>query len=844
MWRATLRTVALHRRRLLATASAVLLGVAFLTGTLVLAETVDASVAGLVADATAGTDAMVRSTTEMGLEEIRERGVVDLSLGPTIAAVEGVAAAAPRIEINGRIVGADGDPIGGNGPTIVGNWIDDERLTPYDLAVGRAPSAPGEVVIDRASAEEGGLAIGDTTTVRTPEPVDATVVGLATVGAADSLGATTYAAFTTEFAADVLLADPATASGFAVAAAPDVSQTELTERLDAALPDGVEAVTGAELARELRYTIQGEDQEAFQQILYLFTGIALVVAAFSIHTTFSIVVAQRTREAALLRALGATRRQVLSAVAVEAVAVGLAGSIGGVAVGALLAQGLFALMGTLGLAVPDVSPSLGAVTVAAAVAVGVGATLVACLGPALRASRVAPLAALRDIAVDRSAASRLRAVGGTVVAVPGIALAVVGATSEDLVLVGLGALATCAGVVVLGPVVARPAVAVLAAPLAAGSAQPLSGVLAGRNAARDPRRTAGTALSLTIGVTVVSLFAVVAASLERSIDEGVTEYFSSEMAVIGEGRGGVSIDLAPALTALPEVAVASPVGGAPVRVDGRDTLASTLDPATIGAVVDLGVRAGSLRGLGTDQVAISEAYGREHGLAMGDAVEIAYPDGATERASVGAVYANDHVVATTGIALPRAASLPHASRPADTNVLIALADGVTPAEGEAAAQQVADRFGAPDVQTNAEVTDAIAEEVATLLAVVYVLLAVAVVIAALGIVNTLSLSVHERTRELGLLRAVGQTRRQARAMVRGEALIVSLFGTVGGMGLGSFLSWVVVRSLAGEGFSSFALPAVPLTVVLALGVLVGLVAAAHPARVATRMDILAAIGAE
>jgi putative ABC transport system permease protein len=842
MWRVALRTVVARRRRLLATASAVLLGVAFLTGTLVLADTVAGSVAQLAATATDGTDVLVRSSAETGVEDVRERGLVDGSLAATVAAVDGVDAVAPRIETVGRIVGADGDPVGGDGPTIAGNWVDDARLTPYDLADGRAPRAPGEVVIDRASADEGSLAIGDRTIVRTPEPVEATVVGLARVGAADSLEATTYAAFTTEFAADVLVPDPATVSAIAVAGEPGVGQEELAHRLDAELPDSVETVTGAELAAELRNQIQGEDQEGFQQVLYVFTGIALVVAAFSIHTTFSILVAQRTRDAALLRALGATRRQVLGSVAVEAAGVGVLGSAGGVAAGVVLARLLCALMGTVSLTVPDAPLTLGVATAVTAVAVGLGATLAATLGPAVRASRVAPLAALRDVAVDRSATSRLRAVGGAVVAGGGIAVSVAGATGEDLTLAGLGAVATLVGVVALGPVVARPAVAVLSAPLAARRGP--TGLLAGRNAARHPRRTAGTALSLTIGVALVSLFTVIAASLERSIDVGAAQYLASELAVVGEGRGGVSTDLAPALTSLPEIAAASPLGGAPVRIDGRDTLASTVDPATIGSVADLGVEEGSLRELGDDEVAISVAYGREHGLAMGDMVSIDYPDGTTGRASVGAVYAHEHVVATTGIALPRAAFLPHTSRPSDTNILIDVADGVSVADAELAAQRVADRFGAPDVQTNAEVTDAIAREIATLLAVVYVLLAVAVVIAGMGIVNTLSLAVHERTRELGLLRAVGQTRRQARAMVRGEAVVVSLFGTAGGLAVGGFLAWVVVRALAAEGLTSFVLPLGPLAVVLAAGALVGVVAAVHPARVATRADVLAAIGAE
>jgi putative ABC transport system permease protein len=842
MWRTTLRSIAAHRRRLLATGAAVLLGVAFVSGTLVLINTLTSGFSDILADANAGTDALVRSSVEVGSEDATERGLIDRSVADAVAAVDGVAAVAPRIEGDGRIVGGDGDPIGG-GPTIAGNWVEDDRLNPYDLAEGRAPAAPGEVVIDKAAAEEGDLAVGDRTVVRTPDPVDVTIVGLATFGTADGRGSATYAGFTTNFAETVLMREPGKASSIAVAAEPGVSQGELVGRLDAVLPDGVEALTGAELTRELEEGIQGDDNESFQQALLLFAGVALVVATFSIYNTFSILTAQRTRESALLRALGASRGQVLRSVAAEALAVGLLASVGGIAAGMGLATGLLAFMDALGLSTPASSPVLDASAVVAALAVGVTVTLLASLVPALRASRVAPLAALRDVAVDRSATSRRRAAAGVVITGAGIALTIVGVTGEAQPVAGLGALATLIGVVVLGPVAARSAAAVLGAPLAAR--RDMSGVLARRNAMRNPRRTAGTAVSLLIGVAVVSLFTVVADSLKQSIDDLVRKQFAGDLVIVGEGRGGLSTDLAPAVAEVPEVDAASPIGGAPLRIDGRDTLATTLDPTTILSVVDLGVRDGSLRDLRPDQVAISVGYAQEHGLALGDPVTVEYPDGATRRPTVGAVYANDDLITSGGIALPREAFLPHTSRRVDVNMLINLADGVSDAEGEAAVQRVADRFDAPDVQTNQEFTQSIAGEIDVLLTVVYVLLILAIVIALMGITNTLSLSIHERTRELGLLRAVGQTRRQTRAMVRGEALIVALFGTVGGLGLGVFLGWALVSALAIDGFtSSFAVPTVSLAVVLALGALVGVVAAVRPAHRAARMDVLSAIATE
>jgi putative ABC transport system permease protein len=841
MWRTTLKSIAAHKRRLLATCSAVLLGVAFLSATLVLVHTLTTGFADILAKANAGTDALVRSSVQVGGGDFPERGLVDRSLAGTIAAVDGVAAVAPRIEGTGRIVGADGDPVGGE-RTIAGNWVTDERLNPYRLAEGRAPAAPGEVVIDKAAAEEGHLTVGEETVVRTPDPVHVRIVGLAAFGGADSPGSATYAGFTTQFADQVLLPEPGKASSIAVAAEPGVSQAELVSRIGAVLPHGVEALTGAELTRELEEQIQGDDHETFQQALILFAGVALVVATFSIYNTFSILVAQRTRESALLRALGASRGQVLRSVTAEALAVGLLASVGGIAAGTGLAWGLLAVMDAIGLATPAVSPVLDASTVATALAVGVVVTLLASLVPAVRASRVPPLAALRDVAVDRSATSRRRAVAGVVVTGAGIALTIAGATGETLPLTGPGALATLIGVVVLGPVAARPAAAVLGAPQTAWRG--MSGLLAQRNAMRNPRRTAATATAMMIGVAVVSLFAVVGASLKQSIDDSVNKQFAGDLVIVGEGAGGLSPDLANAVAELPQVAAASPLGNARVRIDGEDTIATTFDPATIQSVMHLDVRQGSLRDLRPDQVAISAGYAGEHRLVLGDPVTVDYPDGVTERPTVGAIYAGDNLSEGSGIRLPREAFFRHTSRPADVNLLIDLADGVPIEAGEAAVQRVADRFGAPDVQTNQEFTQSIAGEINQLLTVVDMLLVLAIVIALMGIADTLSLSIHERTRELGLLRAVGQTRAQTRTMVRGEALTVGLFGTVGGLGLGLFLGWALVSALASEGFGSFAVPTLSLAVVLALGALVGVVAAVRPAHRAARMNVLSAIATE
>jgi putative ABC transport system permease protein len=845
MWRTTIRTVGAHKRRLLATCSAVLLGVAFLSGTLVLGETMRAGFLDMFTEANAGIDAYVRSGTVVGAGDFVERGVVDADLVGVVASIDGVDAVAPVIEARGQIVGRDGDPLGGNGPpTLAGNWIDDETLNPWRIAEGRPPARPGEVVIDRGSARNGDLAVGDPTTVRTPEPLPVTVVGIASFGRADSQGPVTWAAFTTEQAREVLLPDPGALTAVGASAGNGVDDAELAERVRRALPDGTEVLTGAALTEEQQADIESDFLGFFEAMLLVFAGIALVVATFSIYNTFSILVAQRTRESALLRALGASRRQVLGSVLAEAVIVGVVASALGIGAGIGLAAALTALAEGAGFPLSSTPLEVTTGSVGVSLAVGVAVTVVASLAPARRASRVAPLAALRDVAIDRSAASVVRAVAGAVVTGAGVVLAVAGTGGDgSLPATGLGALLCVVGVVLLGPVAARPAAAVLGAPLAAR--RRMSGSLARRNAMRNPRRTAGTASALMVGVAVVTLFTVVAASVTRAIDDTVEAQFGGDLVIATHDWSGSGLGpgLAAAVADVPEVAVSTGIGNAPVTIDGDAYVASVADPAGLDRVLDLAPTAGTVADLGAADVAISSSFAADRGYELGDRLNVGHGDGTTTELRVGAVFDNDELV--SGVLLPEAAWAPHAAaRPSYVAVLIGLADGVSTAAGAAAVQPVADRFGAPDVQDRDEYVETVAGQVDQMLTIVYVLLALAIVIALMGIANTLSLSVHERTRELGLLRAVGQGRRQLRAMVRGEALVVALFGTIGGLALGTFLAWAVVGALDGEGPVSFTVPGGQLAWVVVLGGLVGVIAALRPARRAARLDVLTAIATD
>ncbi|WP_369240988.1 ABC transporter permease [Streptomyces sp. R21] len=839
-----------HKRRFAGTFLAVLLGVAFLAGTLVMGDTLRASFDTMFGDATSGTDAVVRSadtiTTPGESQGVRQP--VDIGLVKTIENTPGVAAAAPDIEGAGQLVGSNGKPIGGQGPpTLAGNWIDDTKLNAYELAEGRAPSKSGEVVVNRGAAKKGDLQIGDTTTLRTPDPVKVTVVGLATFGGEDGMAQVTFTGMTQADAEKYLTAKPGEAASLRVRAGPGVSQQELVDKLTPVLPKGVEAITGQESAQENTDMISSQFLTIFTTFLLVFSGIALLVATFSIHNTFAIVVAQRTRENALLRALGASRRQVTVSTLVEASVVAVAASAVGLAGGIGIAAGLQALFPAIGFPFPDGALVISGLSMLLPLAVGVVVCLGSALLPAVRAGRTAPLAALRETAVDQSGASRTRAVIGG-----GLAALAVGSTlggvlvTPSLWLAGLGAVLALAAFVVLGPVASSTAVRALGAPL--DKLRGVTGGLARRNALRSPKRTAATASALMIGVAVVSLFTVFGASLKATMDQTVSRSFAGDVAVstpsFGAGGSGLSPKLAPAIASQPAVEDAVGLGRGVAEVDDKGRALTVTDPVTLGKVFDLGAVRGSLDDLGTDGIAITKAEADKQHLKTGDTTRLTFTDGKQEKFTVRAVYGQSELAGD--YVITRAAWAPHRTQDSDTLVAVSFKDGVSIDQGKAAVKKVAAQYGNPEVQTRHEYAQSSAGGIDMMLTLVYALLALAVLIALLGIANTLTLAIHERTRELGLLRAVGQTRAQLRAMVRWESVLVAAFGTTGGLALGAFLGWVLVEASDGASDSAFAfaVPPLQLVVVALVGLAAGALAGLRPARRAARLDVLRAIATE
>jgi putative ABC transport system permease protein len=845
----TMKNVWAHKRRLVSTFLAVFLGVAFLSGTLALGDTLRANFDNLFTQANAGTDAVVRSATKIdvgrgGPLDVASRGTVDAAVVDTVRAVPGVAAAAPSIEGYGQIIGRDGSAIGGTGPPrTAGNWVDDPELNPYRIVEGRAPQADDEVVINRGAAKSGDLHVGDTTTVETPQPVTVRVVGIATYGTSDGMGQVTYAGFTLAAAERYLTGDPGRVNAVLVRAEPGISQQELVQRLQPTLPSGVEAITGAQLTQQDIDDVNRTFLNLLRGFLTVFAGVALLVGAFSIYNTFSILVAQRTRESALLRALGASRRQVVRSVIAESILVGIVASAVGLVGGIAIAGLLKAMFDAFGFALPAGGLVFTATSIVVPLVVGIVVTVAASVVPAVRAARVAPLAALRDVAVDRSGVSRLRVIVGLAVLAAGAAITLATALSAGaLLVIGIGAITTIVGVVIVGPVVARTAGAVLGAPVRRLRGVP--GALAQQNAMRNPRRTAATASALMVGVAVVTLFTVFAASLRASVDQTVNRTFAGDLAITTGrfGGGALSPTLATTLAQQPGVKAAAGLGRGVARIGGRDERVTITDTHVAPLVLDLAVQSGSFTDLGAASLAVSSSTARSRGWTVGTAVPVTFTDDTTTNLTVGAIYDEDTLVG--GYLLPRETWAPHAVQDLDTAVYVALADGVGLEQGRATVETVTAQYGQPDVLDRAQYASQVTSGINILLGLVYVMLALAILIALMGIANTLALSIHERTRELGLLRAVGAARGTLRSMVRWESVIIALFGSVGGLGVGLFLGWGLVQYRSDAVTNVFSAPVAQLVVVLVAGGVAGVLAGIRPARRAARLDVLAAIAAE
>jgi putative ABC transport system permease protein len=848
MLRLALKNTLARKLRLLSTSFAVIIGVAFLAGTLVFTDTIGRTFDNLFADIYENTDAVVRSGTsiesEMGWEM---RGRIPESTLATVREVDGVAQAQGVVQGFAQIVASDGDAIGnpGQGPPTFGQNYQTGELSPWEMIEpGRAPG-PGEVVIDKASADEGDLQLGDPVTVLTQTgPHQLTLVGTVRFGSADSPGGASVSLFDLATAQQVLAGTSGELDMVMIAADEGISEDEITARIAAAIPEGTEALTGAEITEETQDSVK-EMLGFFNTFLLAFAAIGLVVACFTIYNTFQIVVTQRRREMAMLRAVGATRRQLLSVQLIEAVFVGVLASLLGLAAGVFVAGALRGMLVAFGVDIPASGTVFSTRTAVVALTIGVLVTVVSAVTPSWRASRIPPVAALRDVAVGAIDRPRRRLLSGGALTVVGVAALVTGLAGSGLAWVGSGALAIFVGVFVLGPLIVRPVVRVLGVPLSALSG--ITGAIARENALRNPKRTARTGGALMVGVALVVAITVMSASMKDWIRDVFDEQFTGDFVVATEaaGVGGLSPQLASDLNELPEVDSAAGVRAGVARMpqrDAGDTAYVSVDPATAARVFDVGMIEGSIDALTPNGVLLDDDKAADLHLGVGDTLPLTFLNGSTRELTVEGIYTEEELAGP--LVISHALNAQSGSDQLDFSVYVATARGVSDAAAHAAIARVSDGYPNAELQSRAEYIDSQAAGLDQLVNLMYGLLGLAVIIALFSIANSVALSIHERIHELGLLRAVGTTRPQTRSTVRWEAALIALLGTGLGIVIGVFFGWSISVAIRGQGLGSFSMPVTPVVVIALLAVLGGVLASLRPAMRAARLDVLRAIATE
>lgn len=834
MLRATLRSLLARKLRLLLSATAIVLGVAFVAGALTLTDTLGKVFDNLFTDVNAKTAVEVRGRPVFagGNDGQTSRSPLSASLLPTLRGVAGVAGAtgdvmgyAALLDRTGGLVAAGGAPIFGV------NYDTNAATSTFTLRSGRAPAGPTAVALDATTARETGFRAGDQVTVllRTGRQ-RFTVSGVFGFGSNDNLAGAKVLAFD-QATAQTLLGRAGEFTTIRLAATPGTSDAALRDRVRTVLPATIEAVTGQESADEAAKQIK-DALGFFNVFLLVFAGVALFVGSFLIFNTFNILVAQRQRELALLRALGATRGQVTRSVLVEGAVVGVLASGIGLGAGIGVALGLRALISSFGGTLPSGPLVVTSRTVLAAFVVGTVVTLLASLLPARKASAVPPVAALRD-AVVADGSLRRSSLVGAVLLLLGIAAVAQGLTGV-LPLLGLGALLTFLGVAALSPLLSRPASRLLGRPLARG----VPGRLGQRNAMRNPRRTASTAAALMIGLALVSAVSVLGASTKASIVKIVQGAVGADLVVQQKGFAqGFSPSIAAALRRTPGVAAVDALRFDQARVGSQVIFVTAVPHRALGATVLLTRKTGELQlSPGTLLVGENEAKARK--LVVGDEIPVLYSRGTTQTLRVGGTYLDNQLV---GPYLLDASAAQQFSRQLDGVLLIERAAGVSaPALRAAVDKAVADEPTVEVLNRTQFITSSTAQ-IDTVTTIISILLALSVLIAVLGIVNTLALAVIERTRELGLLRAVGLSRRQMRRMVTVEAVIVAVFGALLGIVVGSLFGVAFQRALADRGIDQLSFPVGRLTAFVVVAGLAGVLAALLPARRAARLDVLTAI---
>jgi putative ABC transport system permease protein len=829
--------------RTIAIIVAITAGVSFVVGSFVLADSLQATVDDLFAELSADVDLEVRSAQAFDSDDARDP--IPVEIADDLRAVEGVDVVEPTLTRFAQLIDEDGQTIGGQGaPSLGVSWEGDDGLAGVTVKEGAAPVGPDQVAIDRATADRERIAVGDEVAYLTDTgQFTARVSGTIGLGDADSFGGAAVVALDLETALDRFGADgKVDAIDLSVAEGADVD--DVRDRIAEVLPEGTEIVTGQQVAEESADAI-GEFIALFGTGLLIFAFVTAFVSAFIINNVFQITIGQRLRELALLRAVGASGRQVRRMITAEAFGLGVIGTIFGIIGGVLVARGLVAAFNAAGAGFPTTSTVLAPRTIVIAAIVGIGITMASVIVPARRASRIPPIAALRP-ELGFSAIQTRRLVLGVVLTALGALMLIVGlflrpgGTPGLIVFAGGGALLLFLGVASVSSTVARPVTRMIGWPVQKLLRTP--GALARENVARSPRRTSSSAAALMIGVALVSAAAVFASSLRATLVDTLENAVNADYIVTDPAFVGLSPAVADTLAAVPELAAVTPVRIASVQIDGNGKNFGAINAPAFAALVDPDLESGTIEDLALDQVLVNSDPASDLDLEVGSTVSATFQNGVERELTVAGIY-GDSTFGNWLIGVDTLESVSDA--PArDQFILAGLAEGVDPEQGDQAVRAAMEAFPQANVQSNAEFLAAQEDQINQLLIIITMLLAFAILIAILGISITLGLSVFERTREIGLLRAVGMNRRQTRRSIRWEAVIVSTFGAIVGIIVGTFLGVVLSMAVPDDIIRELSFNPSIVVFILVGAVVAGLLAALYPSYKASNMNILDAISTE
>ena len=784
----------------------------------------------------------MRSVQEFDTDDAREP--IDAALADQIAAIDGVAAVEPTLTRYAQLIDDDGDAVTSSGPSLGVSWVPEANLAGVTLKDGQPPVGPDQLAIDKATADRAGFDVGDEVAYVTDTGrFEGTITATVGLGDTDGFGGASLIALDLDTALDHFGADGKV----------DAIDIALDEGADAAvvgaaiedvLPDGLEVITGEQVADENADGVN-EFIGAFGQGLLIFAFITAFVSAFIINNVFQITIGQRLRELALMRAVGASGRQVRRMITVESFFLGLTATILGLAGGVVVAKLLVAGFNAAGAGFPSTGIVMEPRTVVVAALVGIGITMGSVVIPARRAARIPPVAAMRP-ELGFSALQTKRLVAAVVLTTVGAALYMIGlfvkpgGTRGVMLLAGGGGILLFLGVASLSSTVAAPVTRMIGWPIAKVLKTP--GVLARQNVVRAPRRTSSSASALMIGVALVSAAAVFASSIRATFVDTLERAISADYVITDRGFQGLAPVVSETLAGVPEIGAVTPIRGATGQVDGEQKSFGAIDPVAFDEMVNADLQDGTIADLQEGQVLVQSDPADDLDLEVGSVVPVTFQNGVTTDLTVAGIY-GDATFGNWLISLDTLASVTDA--PArDFFVIAKLADGVSPAEGDAAVAAAMEPFPQANVQTNAEFRASQEAQINQLLIVISMLLAFAIIIAVLGISITLALGVFERTREIGLLRAVGMNRRQTRRSVRWEAIIVSTFGAIVGVVLGTFLGVVLSLAVPDTVIDQLAFNPAIIVAIMVGAVIAGFLAALYPSRKAANMNVLEAIATE